>query len=1364
MKIKFNKITAAAVFLVLFLQLTPLSVIAAYAADETEIYYAEGLLYQDGYLGEIPKYTAAKTESGSLSRSGGLSEATYVSYSAAVNALASAMQSRVNNYVSLTRYRVLQADILSLFSAAVNSNPQLFYIDNAFSYNASRGYVATLYFNFKYSRAEITAMTEKFNAAAADALAACMGTGMTGMTEAQKALAGHDYIAALVNYDMSAVNAPDTHPNAFTAYGALVERKAVCQGISLAYKYLMKQSGVACEFVSSESMVHGWNAVKVDGYWYHVDITWDDPVLTFKNTKTDVDGKVYHDYFLLSDDAIRAKRHYGWTMDVVGLDDASFIMVYASSRKYDYYYWQNITSKMCYKDGYFYFAKDDYIKKCRLDGANQSAVPNSYGAVSIDADQSHIYFATANQIKAMSFSGENLRTVSSNISGGIYGLKYCNNYIYYHYDYGNNHSIASSNLIYVYDYTYYKYNNNELRITGYTGDGGELTVPERLLGCTVTQIYELAFQNKANITKISFPSTLKAIPQLNLTGCTSLKDVVFPIAGEYKLILDDYDITVNKTAGGSSLCIDRIKAAGRVEIPYYLLGGYTAKAISANAAKNNYKITELILPYSVSEIGDYAFYGCGSLKKVSFTSNIKSIGAYAFAYCYNLSDTTLPGGLTYLGERAFVNTKLGDVILPSGIKDNYTISDTPFYSAVSSVTSGGFSAEITSNQASITAYGGSEKNLRIPSVIAGFPVVGISQGAFRNNKSLESVILPDSVEEIGAYAFSGCEKLTKISSNGMEDFEIGTLPPSLYYLGAMAFENTAIASIIIPDSLYYVGHLSSDGAYKGPFAGSGLKKAYFDPEATSVYEYLFAGAASLENVELDGISVIMEYAFADCICLKTVNFTQELTKINAFAFKGCTGLSVLNLPATLKSIGVQAFEDCTAVESVNIPKELSVYVPRNAKTVKGPFSGCSLLTTVTFEEGRTNIPFKLFENCVSLDNTVIPDGVTNIGSYAFKGCTALKNLTLPQSLKTIGDYAFENTALETLALPVGVTNICTGAFYNCRLLDTLTLPDTLAVLGERAFGGTAIASVNIPASLTSAQTAVTDGRITGPFADCESLKNFAFESGVTEVIEGLFASCGSIETVKLPYSVKYIAENAFAYCSGLREVYISQTLSSVHPNGFYGSNLCLDENSVIFYVEGSIGERFALDFSAVNACSARPLQKITKAASGASIEGASIQSYISDVTLLDFSAIPADSSKEQEQYCDMLSNINKIEIRLGDYDPLLFYGAEIAIPIENGIDPSTFAVYDGYSNRLPYKTDESKSVMIVAVTKDVDLTIGSCIIDRNNITMSDALAAFKCVAGLQSFSAAQMLRFDYDMDACVTLLDVLRMLLILKKA
>lgn len=126
----------------------------------------------------------------------------------------------------------------------------------------------------------------------------------------------HDYLVRNCVYDRSAVN--EVISPSRTAYGALANGKAVCQGYSLAYKLLLRRAGVPAVYVGSDSMQHAWNMVQMENNgWYHVDVTWDDPILHTSTYPEGNDGgyfrDVSHELFLRCDSTMRDElNHYVW--------------------------------------------------------------------------------------------------------------------------------------------------------------------------------------------------------------------------------------------------------------------------------------------------------------------------------------------------------------------------------------------------------------------------------------------------------------------------------------------------------------------------------------------------------------------------------------------------------------------------------------------------------------------------------------------------------------------------------------------------------------------------------------------------------------------------------------------------------------------------------------------------------------------------------------------------------------------------------------------------------------------------------------------------------------------------------------------
>lgn len=128
------------------------------------------------------------------------------------------------------------------------------------------------------------------------------------MSETEIALALHDYLALHVRYSYKAVADPTADPDAYNAYGAVVNGSAVCQGYTLAYSELLACNNIVSTAVTSENAAHAWNAVMLENGTYHVDVTFDDPGCSWSpDGDDDVSGFARHDYFMLTDAGIIAE-------------------------------------------------------------------------------------------------------------------------------------------------------------------------------------------------------------------------------------------------------------------------------------------------------------------------------------------------------------------------------------------------------------------------------------------------------------------------------------------------------------------------------------------------------------------------------------------------------------------------------------------------------------------------------------------------------------------------------------------------------------------------------------------------------------------------------------------------------------------------------------------------------------------------------------------------------------------------------------------------------------------------------------------------------------------------------------------------
>lgn len=193
-----------------------------------------------------------------------------------------------------------------------------------------------------------------------------------------KAMELHNWLVQHVVYDMNFSN-----PNRYSGYGAIVDRKCVCMGYSIAYGDLLQLAGIKHGYVTSYQMNHMWNVVQLDGKWYHVDCTWDDPSDYALGR-----GRFYT--FLVSTSLIKKREHNYNDWQIRVSDSYNYFdgltSVSCTSTKYDSYWWQSVSSMMVYYDGYFYYQTNtwspkEYIYKVKANdstGAATTVVETGY--------------------------------------------------------------------------------------------------------------------------------------------------------------------------------------------------------------------------------------------------------------------------------------------------------------------------------------------------------------------------------------------------------------------------------------------------------------------------------------------------------------------------------------------------------------------------------------------------------------------------------------------------------------------------------------------------------------------------------------------------------------------------------------------------------------------------------------------------------------------------------------------------------------------------------------------------------------------------------------------------------------------------
>ena len=495
-----------------------------------------------------------------------------------------------------------------------------------------------------------------------------------------------------------------------------------------------------------------------------------------------------------------------------------------------------------------------------------------------------------------------------------------------------------------------KQNHNYL--VAYIGNDTEITLPKKFDNKDY-EIYNLAFNNYDEITKLNIPNTITKMHWSAFDSCKRLKEI------NYLGSIDDWCKISFEYGTSNPLCNN------------------------ANLYINGSLVSNLVIPDITTQINDYAFFGCASIKSIKMHDELTDIGSHAFAHCNALTNVAIEKNTKRLGDNAFFACKNIKTIQFNAIN-----MDDVSHNFVSPC--GVFASAGTNTDGIILTIGNQVE--KIPALVFSAyndsPYYYDENGNMGQYESLniKTVVFEENsmCTEIDWGAFYDVESITEVHyRNTIEDwckiFFSYTSNP--LYLGADLYVNEErVTNLVIPNTITKI----NDYAFTGC---TSITNVTIPDTVTSIGDDSFSACPSLKYNKFDNAYYLGNNENPYLLLVEAINprittcETNQNTKfIHSEAFRNCSSLSDLTIPSGILSIGSLAFYECS---SLSFNEYYDSYYLGNDENpylvlVKAGYSdSCSI------NEATKIIDSSAFEHTYSLDYVIIPNNILFVGDNAF---------------------------------------------------------------------------------------------------------------------------------------------------------------------------------------------------------------------------------------------------------------------------------------------------------------------------------------------------------------------------------------------
>ena len=471
--------------------------------------------------------------------------------------------------------------------------------------------------------------------------------------------------------------------------------------------------------------------------------------------------------------------------------------------------------------------------------------------------------------------------------------------------------------------------------------------------------------------------------------------------------------------------------------------------IPNEALQRKSSLISIVLPASITQIGNSAFRECRNLATIDFsatTTSLTEIGNDAFRECAIVNLNLGGTGLINLQNNIFLGSSLQHLILPATINE---IWGEAFQEAknIVSVSFSSSNPKYTLDTNGILYTTDMKKVVYCPAKIPATAttttitipagVEEICNNAFNHNTTIEEVILPASLKRIGNNAFRGSTSLTEV------DFSASTT--SLTVIDNESFRECGVEEL----------DLSNTGIVKvqnNLFFGSALKTLILPDTVDEFWGDAFQEAKNIESVSFSPSN--FRFALAGGII-----YTADMH--NMIYCPAKVPATEITIPEGVEYIRNNAFNYNTIIEKVILPSSLK-------EIQNNVFRGCTSLAEVDF--------------------TATTAAFTTIGEHAFRGTTSLESCLLPSSITEIKHNAFNSSGIVTIDLSgTQITALNGSMFENTQALTSVLLPNTLKTINNNIFYNSSLATFEIPASVTTIHREI--------FNEAKNIASISVESG-----------------------------------------------------------------------------------------------------------------------------------------------------------------------------------------------------------------------------------------------------------------------------